>query len=138
MLFLHREEMMKALLAAALFAGVLALLSWSSGQGIDPTTVGAIRASTPGVFELSRNGGLETCLVQRAPARAKENELVEYGCDRLVPAFEKTLYWSEGANGSIAFVTKDGRRVVEFAPADGEGYESFAPRQPMLTLIEKR
>lgn len=126
---------MKPMVWALVLAGAAGLFALKKTDDVDPVAVGSIAPSSGSVYELSH--GYETCLLHRIGTAKKGTELVDYGCKALLPSFDEGLHWAEGEEGTVAFVTKAGRVVVEFGLADGEGYESYSPREPILTLIER-
>ena len=106
-------------------------------QPLDELSVGSINA--PGsTITFALSSGEASCLLQRGPAGGNSGELVGYGCDDILPALASGLHWIDRADGSVAFQARDGRPVAEFAAGDGADYESFSPREPILTLVERR
>lgn len=55
-------------------------------------------------------------------------------CHRLLPGLEQAKFWREQNDGTVAFSANGIDPIVTFAAADGDGYESYAPALPLLSL----
>lgn len=124
-----------ALLAlAAAFSGML-----SSAQEQDPFVTAAVDASASPQdrFQMRSSGWDVGCSVAAGEAleEARRRLLVDPACIDLDPGLTGARWWLERPDGSVAFVRQDGQIVAEFAPGDGAAYESYYPRQPILTLL---
>lgn len=133
---------MKVVLAGA--AAALTIMAVVFGVGEqhhtpDPITVSALD-STPDAdqFVLQIDGVDGDCHVAAILAEAGKRPLsLAPGCANAVPGLAGTRWWLERADGSVAFMTDDGHVAAEFAVADGAAFESYAPRQPIMTLLSR-
>lgn len=55
-------------------------------------------------------------------------------CGSALPILASVDGWRDNADGSISLTGAEGRSLIEFAPADGEGYESFGQGAPIASL----
>ena len=115
--------------AAALFVGVQ-LFHGGAGQ----SAADEVTPSTS--FRLVANGDEGDCAVTRGAA-------IQYGlslltvapnCRRLLPGIERAKFWREEQDGTVAFSADGIDPIVTFSVADGDGYESYAPATPLLSL----
>ncbi|MGO4831621.1 hypothetical protein AB4144_04885 [Rhizobiaceae sp. 2RAB30] len=58
-----------------------------------------------------------------------------HDCDEVMPGLSDVRYWREEADGSVLFGSVGGVTMAAFAQADGAGYESFAPRHPLMAMV---
>lgn len=75
-----------------------------------------------------------SCTIRRAPAfnTGDARLVVGDGCsDTLAGA----SLWRDNADGSVSFLSPNGRTVLEFAQSDGAAYETFRAGAPLATLI---
>ena len=114
-----------------------------------PATEGAIaerlapaEARHPGEsgFHLVANGTEAECVVSRGADISVGHSgtvarlVVAPECGRVLPGMDKAAFWMDREDGTVAF-SADGRHdIVSFAVADGDGYESFRPRLPLIAL----
>ena len=107
---------------------------------LDPITVSAFDP-TPATdeFFLLQVGGIDRdCHIAAALAEVDKRPLsLDPACTDIVPGLAGTRWWLEREDGSVAFLTDDGRVAAEFAVADGAAFESYAPRQPIMTLLSR-
>lgn len=133
---------MKFVWSGALAALAVALATYGTvGRGpvLDPTVVSSI---APGgengrLFRLQVDGVEADCVVEAADGAGKQPLSLGAACLDAVPGLAGARWWSEREDGSVAFVTDDGRVAAEFAVADGAAFESYAPRWPIMTLLER-
>jgi len=117
---------------AALFGGVQ-LFHGGGGE--------RVAATSPGNgYRLVANGDEGACAVTRgAPVSDGLSLLtVAPNCHRLLPGIERAKFWREGLDGTVAFSANGIDPIVTFAVADGDGYESYAPATPLLSLAGDR
>ncbi|MER9327836.1 hypothetical protein [Mesorhizobium sp. M0488] len=121
---------LSALIAAiALFGGVQ-LFHDGSGEGA------ADEAAPPNTYRLAANGDEAACAVSRGTEISDGLSLLTLAptCRRLLPGIEQAKFWREQNDGTVAFSANGVDPIVTFAVADGEGYESYAPALPLLSL----
>lgn len=124
--------------AALTVAGAFAF-SGPDGR-IDPMTVSAIAPAPEAgrLFRLQVDGREGGCLVEAGADDAARRPLsISPACAAVVPGLAGARWWLDRADGSVAFMTDDGRVAAEFALADGAAFESYAPRQPIMTLLSR-
>ncbi|TPL98745.1 hypothetical protein FJ943_17850 [Mesorhizobium sp. B2-3-10] len=125
--------MMKTLFAligaAALFGGVQ-LFHDGSGESA------ANEATPSNAYRLVANGDEGACAVTRGASVSDGLSLltVAPNCRRLLPGLERAKFWREQNDGTVAFSANGIDPIVTFAVADGDGYESYAPALPLLSL----
>ncbi|ESY06914.1 hypothetical protein NKK48_19220 [Mesorhizobium sp. C386A] len=115
--------------AAALFAGFQLFHGGSSESS-------ANEARPATTFRLVANGDEGDCAVSRGAAIDDGLSLltVAPNCRGLLPGIERAKFWREGVDGTIAFSADGTDPIVTFSVADGDGYESYAPATPLLSL----
>ena len=115
--------------AAALFGGVQLFHG-----GADQSVANEVTPATS--FRLVANGDEGDCAVTRGAAINDGLLLltVAPNCRRLLPGIERAKFWREGEDGTIAFSADGIDPIVTFSVADGDGYESYAPATPLLSL----
>ncbi len=88
-----------------------------------------------GVYRLVADG-VENCRLTRGAVRPDGSFplTLDPGCDALLPGIARATRWREGTDGTVTFGRDDGEKVVAFSIADGEGYLSYAPATPLLSL----
>ncbi len=114
---------------AALFAGLQLLRGGGDQSDVD-------EASSSGNYRLAANGGEATCAVKRGAEVSDGLSLLTIASDcRLVfPGMERAKYWHERHDGTVAFSANGVDPIVTFGVADGDGYESYEPTVPLLSL----
>jgi len=125
---------LSALIAiAALFGGVQ-LFHNGNGQSVAEEVT---RSST---YRLVANGDEAACAVSRAAEISDGLSLLTVAptCRRLIPGIERAKFWREQNDGTVAFSANGVDPIVTFAVADGDGYESYAPATPLLSLAGGR
>jgi hypothetical protein len=123
-------KILSALIAAsALFGGVQLF----NGGGGESTADEVAPANT---YRLVANGDEGVCSVTRGASVSQDLSLltVAQNCRRLLPGIERAKFWREAQDGTIAFSADGVDPIVTFAVADGDGYESYAPAMPLLSL----
>lgn len=125
-------------------AAALALVAYHNlparKPSVDPVVVGSIAPSVPGAerFLLQLGGHDSGCIVTVAPGDDDGRRLtLGRACAVHAPVLAGARTWQDRADGSVAFAREDGRVVAEFAVADGAAFESYVPRQPIMTLLER-
>ena len=89
-------------------------------------------------FTLRISGRDDGCLVTASSSGQGKRPLsLHPTCLEMVPGLVGARWWLERADGSVAFIKDDDRVAVEFAVADGAAFESYAPRQPIMTLLSR-
>lgn len=91
-----------------------------------------------GIYRLVADG-TQSCTVTRAAARSDgfSTLTVDPGCDALLPGIARVTSWREDGDGSIILSRDDGEKVAAFSIADGNGYLSYAPATPLLSLAKQ-
>lgn len=91
-----------------------------------------------GVYRLVADG-TESCTVTRAAVRSGGffTLVVDPGCDTLLPGIARAKRWREGGDGTVILSRDDGEKIVAFSVADGDGYLSYAPATPLLSLTKQ-
>jgi hypothetical protein len=122
---------LSALIAAAALFGGVQLFHGGSGES-------AAEEATPpnNTYRLVANGDEGACVVKRGASISDGLSLltVAPNCRRLLPGIEQAKFWREGQDGTIAFSANGIDPIVTFSIADGDGYESYAPALPLLSL----
>lgn len=133
--------MMRAKAGAAGLLVVLAFAAWTMQPkpALDTTTTSAI-APAGGWgdgFRLVSTWDEAGCtlVAGRAVERGGRTLSLAPGCIADNPELAAARYWLDRPDGTVAFSAADGRIVAEFAMADGAAFESYYPRQPVMTLF---
>jgi hypothetical protein len=115
--------------AAALFGGVQLFHDGSGESAADEVT-------PSGTYRLVANGDEAACAVSRGAEISAGLSLLTVAstCRRLLPGIERAKFWREQNDGTVAFSANGTDPIVTFAVADGDGYESYAPATPLLSL----
>ncbi|ESY67729.1 MAG: hypothetical protein E5Y02_06725 [Mesorhizobium sp.] len=115
--------------AAALFGGIQLFHggTWESA---------ANEPAPSNTYRLVANGDEAACAVSRGAEISDGLSLVTVAptCRRLLPGIEQAKFWREQTDGSVAFSANGIDPIVTFSIADGNGYESYAPATPLLSL----
>lgn len=121
-----------ALIAATALLGSVQLFHNSSSKG---GTANEPAPSSVG-YRLVANGDEASCAVKRGAEISKGLSLltVAANCRRVLPGIEHTKFWRELDDGTITFSANGIDPIVTFAVADGDGYESYTPALPLLSL----
>ncbi|GEM_PF-1494638 len=120
------------LLVGAVTVGMAAL---ASGETPPPDLPQSLAANVAGqTFRLV--SGEAVCSIHRGAADVTgvSRIALDNGCSSALPILARADSWRDNADGSISLIGKEGRPVLEFAPADGEGYESFGTGSPLASL----
>ncbi|BCG84228.1 hypothetical protein MesoLj113c_03380 [Mesorhizobium sp. 113-3-9] len=129
--------MMKALsvliAATALFGGVQ-MFQGGGGESVADETVPS------NSYKLVANGDEGACAVTRGATISDGLSLltVAPNCRRLLPGIERAKFWRDQNDGTVAFSANGIDPIVAFSVADGDGYESYAPATPLLSLAGDR
>ena len=93
-------------------------------------------APSSGNYRLAANGEEATCAVKRGAEVASGLSLLTVASDcRLVfPGIERAKFWRDQDDGTVAFSANGVDPIVTFGVADGDGYESYVPTAPLLSL----
>jgi len=122
--------MMKALsvliAATALFGGVQ-MFQGGGGESVADETVPS------NSYKLVANGDEGACAVTRGATISDGLSLLTVG-RRLLPGIERAKFWRDQNDGTVAFSANGIDPIVAFSVADGDGYESYAPTLPLLSL----
>ncbi|TGU94611.1 hypothetical protein EN794_023355 [Mesorhizobium sp. M00.F.Ca.ET.151.01.1.1] len=121
---------LSALIAAAALFGGIQLFHGGSGESV------AEEATPSNIYRLVANGDEGACAVTRGASVSDGLSLltVARNCRRLLPGIEQAKFWREQNDGTVAFSADGIDPIVTFAVADGDGYESYAPALPLLSL----
>jgi hypothetical protein len=87
-------------------------------------------------FKLASGGNL--CLIHRGRIDEAGGSRISLDpdCGSALPLLATAERWRTNTDGSISLIGADGRSLIEFAAADGEGYESFGKGAPMASLYQ--
>ncbi|MFA6156177.1 hypothetical protein [Mesorhizobium sp.] len=124
------KKMLCALAAAAALFGGAQLFDSGSGEsaanGVAPSNT----------FRLVANGDEGVCTVTRGASLSDglSRLTVAPNCRGLLPGVERAKFWREQDDGAVAFSANGVDPIVTFSVADGDGYESYAPATPILSL----
>jgi hypothetical protein len=121
------------IVVAALFGGVQL---FHGGAGASHAANDAAASSN---YRLTANGDEAACAVRRGAEVSDGLSLltVASSCRRLLPGIERAKFWREQQDGAVAFSANGIDPIVTFSVADGDGYESYAPALPLLSLAAK-
>ena len=102
---------------------------------LEPAPAPAAAATTvTGVYRLVANGG-QACTVKRQDISSALSPLtVEPDCGDLLPGLERAKFWRDNDDGTVSLSESGVDPIVVFAIADGEGYESYQPSLPLLSM----
>lgn len=120
--------------SVALAAALPFVLPADPGNRAEEMVVSAIAG--PRDYSLRRPGRAAECALGRGVSSGQGLSMLAPApaCARVHPAMARVRYWSEEADGSVAFLSADGETLIRFAVADGPGYESFEPASAHLML----
>jgi hypothetical protein len=119
---------------AVLMAG-FAYQQLSYSPGIDPFTTASIGSNvTTERFRLVSAGTDDNCVITAVGDGLRKDLKLTPDCKSQVPALAHAQVWEDRPDGSVAFLNGNGGVMVEFATGDGVALESFAPREPMMSL----
>lgn len=115
--------------AAALFGGIQLFHGGSSESAADEVV-------PFNSYRLVANGDEAACAVSRGTEISDGLSLLAVApiCRKLLPGIEQAKFWREQDDGTVAFSSNGVDPIVTFAAADGNGYESYAPALPLLSL----
>ncbi|RWG43371.1 MAG: hypothetical protein EOQ62_24325 [Mesorhizobium sp.] len=121
-----------ALMAVAALFGSVQLFHGGSGEG---RTADELTPS-PDDYRLVANGDEASCAVKRGTEISHGLSLltVTANCRRVLPGIERAKFWREQDDGTVTFSANGIDPIVTFGVADGDGYESYAPALPLLSL----
>src|SRR5438445_3334948 len=127
-------KVLSTLIAVAALLGGVQLFHSGSGESV------AEEAVPSNTYKLVANGNEAACAVSRGATVSDGLSLltVAPNCRRLLPGIERAKFWREGQDGTVAFSANGIDPIVTFAVADGDGYESYAPVTPLLSLAGDR
>lgn len=120
-----------SLIAAAALFGSVQLFHGGSGE-----SRAANEPASSGNYRLVANGDEASCTVKRGAEVSHGLSPLTVGanCRRVLPGIEHAKFWHEQDDGTITFSANGTDPIVNFAVADGDGYESYAPALPLLSL----
>jgi hypothetical protein len=137
---------MNGTISIGMAAAVVAGLGFAASQrpaSVATTVVSGV-ATTGGkapadVFRLESAGGQSACVIRKGPALAGGRFTITPGprCAAIFQPLGEASIWREGNDRTVDFLGRDGRVLVEFALADGAGYESVRPRSRILSLVSE-
>ncbi|MGX9574525.1 hypothetical protein [Mesorhizobium sp. f-mel] len=122
-----------ALMAVAALFGSVQLFHGGSGEG---RTAADEPTLSPDDYRLVANGDEASCAVKRGTEISHGLSLltVTANCRRVLPGIERAKFWREQDDGTVTFSANGIDPIVTFGVADGDGYESYAPALPLLSL----
>ena len=121
---------LSALIAAVALFGGVQLFHDGNGQSV------AKEVTPSNTYRLVANGDEAACAISRGAEVSGGLSLltVASNCRRLLPGIEHAKFWREQNDGTVAFSVNGVDPIVTFGVADGDGYESYAPALPLLSL----
>jgi hypothetical protein len=127
-------KLLSALIAAAALFGGVQLFHDGNGESV------ANEAVPSNAYRLVANGDEGACAVSRGAEISDGLSLLTVAptCHRLLPGIERAKFWREQNDGTVAFSANGIDPIVTFSVADGDGYESYAPATPLLSLASDR
>jgi hypothetical protein len=125
---------LSALIAAAALFGGVQLFHGGNGESV------AEEVTPSNSYRLVANGDQGACAVTRGASISDGLSLLTVAptCRRLLPGIERAKFWRDQNDGTVAFSANGVDPIVTFAVADGDGYESYAPATPLLSLAGDR
>ncbi|RWM71398.1 hypothetical protein [Mesorhizobium sp.] len=122
-----------ALMAVAALFGSVQLFHGGSGEG---RTAPDEPTPSSDDYRLVANGDEASCAVKRGTEISHGLSLltVTGNCRRVLPGIERAKFWREQDDGTVTFSANGIDPIVTFGVADGDGYESYAPALPLLSL----
>lgn len=120
------------LLVSAVTIGLAALASPETPPPYLPPAL----AANASVQSFKLISGETVCSIRRSVADVTgvANITLDSKCRSALPLLASADSWRDNADGSISLLGAQGRSLIEFAPADGEGYESFGQGAPLASL----
>lgn len=87
-------------------------------------------------FRIATPGGEQQCIVRRSRLLADGKVALSPGaaCGELFAPLRSAAFWRRNGDGSIDFLGHGGERIVAFEPADGDGFVSYHPVNPILSM----
>ena len=127
-------RVLSAFVAIAALLGGVQLFHDGNGQSV------AKEVTPSNTYRLVANGDEGACAVSRGAEISDGLSLLTVAptCRRLIPGIERAKFWREQNDGTVAFSANGVDPIVTFAVADGDGYESYAPATPLLSLAGGR
>lgn len=127
---MNMMKALSALIAATTLFGGVQLFHDGSGESA------ADEVAPPSNYRLVANGDEAVCAISRGAAISDGLSLLTVAstCRRLLPGIERAKFWQEKQDGTVAFSANGIDPIVTFSVADGDGYESYAPATPLLSL----
>lgn len=121
-----------ALMAIAALLGSVQLFYAGSGQ----SRAASEPAPSSSTYRLVAHGDEASCAVTRGAEISQGLSLltVAANCRQVLPGVEQAKFWREKIDGTVTFSANGSDPIVMFSVADGDGYESYAPALPLLTL----
>jgi len=125
---------LSALIAIAALFGGAQLFHDGNGKSV------AEEVTPTDTYRLVANGDEGACAVSRGAEISDGLSLLTVAptCRRLMPGIERAKFWREQNDGTVAFSANGIDQIVTFSVADGNGYESYAPATPLLSLAGDR
>jgi hypothetical protein len=123
-------KMLSVVIATVALFGGVQLFHDGSGESA------ADEVAPSNSYRLVANGDEGNCAVTRGASVSDDLSLltVAPNCRRLLPGIERAKFWRQEQDGTVAFSANGVDPIVTFAVADGDGYESYAPAAPLLSL----
>jgi len=114
---------------AAMFAGFQLFSGGGDRNAVD-------EAAPSGNYRLAANGDEAACTIKRGAevSEGLSSLTVASDCRLVFPGIERAKFWREKDDGTVAFSANGIDPIVAFGVADGDGYESYAPATPLLSL----
>ncbi|WP_033838797.1 hypothetical protein [Mesorhizobium loti] len=121
---------LSALIAAGALFGGVQIFHEGNAESV------ATDATSSNSYRLVANGDEGACAVVRGASISDglSSLTVSPTCRRLLPGIEQAKFWREQNDGTVAFSANGIDPIVTFSVADGDGYESYAPAMPLLSL----
>ena len=123
------------LFTAATVSALAALASRETAPPDLPRAIG--QTATAGrVYVLHASDMICTFRQGLPSADGASRVFLDSACGEVMPALADAVEWRDLADGSVLFANSAGDALVEFAPADGAGFETFRPGVPLASIRE--
>lgn len=87
-------------------------------------------------FRVVLSGQDTSCHVTKGDGPAGQKaRLIFAGCTGELADLASASFWTDQADGSVAFTGQDGRIAIRFAAGDGHAFESYGAGAPLVSLV---
>jgi len=125
--------MKSILMLGAAVAAIAVMASNDRLGGVPGDTVAPASAANES-YLLQFAGFDASCMIRRAHASVAGDTRLVIG-ENCPDTLAGVSHWRDNADGSVSFLSPNGRTVLEFAQGDGAAYETFRAGSPLATLV---